>query len=544
MARDLTLNAGVEDKNFKAGMGRIDKSLKRSGTVAKQTGQQLKGIGSSVASAVGTATPELGLLAGGLTALPRIFKTVSGAAKILGKGITGALVTTGIGILIPLIASLVLYFTRTKEGALAVAIAMEVLENVIGLILDYFATLGKVVSLVFQGKFSEAISVVKVFGSEVAKLGENVVKTAKLATELAKLKDALVLDDAVTRSQVSKLDRRIKLNREEIAEQENLLRKGDVKAGERGVLLLKQNIQLAKQRETLILKNVEDARKAVELNEELGNERTTEEQAAALDKLTALRERLNAATDIVTKNTKKLTSFEEELTSEINKKAKALAAALKVEKELAEERKKIAAEAAAQGLAELIPSDEVVVNAEEGYSKLNAAIAAGNQEFERLRKQFVNTANKFAEGIAIGITGTLAKQLGELSFSFKEYFSVIANALSGFGRSLVASNVGRLIAQYGGIAATVLSPVGGIALGAALIATAAAIRAAGSGGAGGAAGGRGTATSSGRTVGTALATTTGTQRIVLQGRLVATGGDLVAVIEATKARQRGSTFGG
>ena len=104
----------------------------------------------------------------------------------------------------------------------------------IGLILDYFATLGKVVSLVFQGKFSEAISVVKVFGSEVAKLGENVVKTAKLATELAKLKDALVLDDAVTRSQVSKLDRRIKLNREEIAEQENLLRKGDVKAGKEG----------------------------------------------------------------------------------------------------------------------------------------------------------------------------------------------------------------------------------------------------------------------------------------------------------------------
>ena len=133
-------------------------------------------------------------------------------AAVTAKGMFGSikagLISTGIGAFLIAIGSLVAYFTSTKEGADKLDRAFKAIGATMDVLKDRLSDVGEAISLVFQGKWSEAADKLK---DSVTGIVAEVVKEVKvmdaLEIRLQKLRDAelaFTVQKAKTRQEIEK----------------------------------------------------------------------------------------------------------------------------------------------------------------------------------------------------------------------------------------------------------------------------------------------------------------------------------------------------
>ena len=163
MAITKTINLEVNAKGAKKGIDDVTNSTKKldkansntsksnnslSASTAK-TGVAMGGVATASTTAAGSLTAlggTVGAAAGGMAAL----KTKLQAVIVSLKSVKVAMMATGIGLVIVLLASLRAAFTRSEEGQNKFAKMMSVIGSITGNLLDLLADLGESIISVFE----------------------------------------------------------------------------------------------------------------------------------------------------------------------------------------------------------------------------------------------------------------------------------------------------------------------------------------------------------------------------------------------------------
>ena len=154
------------------------------------------------------AAGEFKILGVSLNGVKRGFASAAVTAKGMFGTIKAGLISTGIGAFVVIIGSLVAYFTSTKEGADKLNRVFTALGATMDVLKDRISTVGEAISLVFQGKWSEAADKLKdsVTGI-VAEVKEEIAVMDALEIRLQKLRDAelaFTVQKAKTRQEIEK----------------------------------------------------------------------------------------------------------------------------------------------------------------------------------------------------------------------------------------------------------------------------------------------------------------------------------------------------
>ena len=378
MAVDKTINLNVNTKGAQKNVNDLEKAVEGVNKEVKDTGASTQAMGNTVDKATGGAVSKFKAFKGGLTSVIASFKSL----RI-------AILATGIGALLIAVTSLGQAFTRSEEGQNKFAKILGVIGSVTGNLLDILADLGekiisvfedpkqaildfsnlikenitnrfeglielipqlgKAITLLFEGEFSEAgkvatdavgkvalgvdsvtdsvgnaVDAVKEFGKEVA---NDAAKAAKIADQRAKA-EKMARDLIVERADA---ERKIAEIREKAADKENFT------AAER-IELLKEAGAIS---EDLANKETEVAR--IRLEAKQVENALTKSNKADLDEEAQLK------ADLINKETQRL-KLQKALTAEVttatreaNSEAKAAAAEQKAieDKKAAEEKTRL-----------------------------------------------------------------------------------------------------------------------------------------------------------------------------------------------------------
>ena len=378
MAVEKTINLNVNTKGAQKNVNDLEKAVEGVNKEVKDTGASTQAMGNTVDKATGGAVSKFKAFKGGLTSVIASFKSL----RI-------AILATGIGALLIAVTSLGQAFTRSEEGQNKFAKILGVIGSVTGNLLDILADLGekiisvfedpkqaildfsnlikenitnrfeglielipqlgKAITLLFEGEFSEAgkvatdavgkvalgvdsvtdsvgnaVDAVKEFGKEVA---NDAAKAAKIADQRAKA-EKMARDLIVERADA---ERKIAEIREKAADKENFT------AAER-IELLKEAGAIS---EDLANKETEVAR--IRLEAKQVENALTKSNKADLDEEAQLK------ADLINKETQRL-KLQKALTAEVttatreaNSEAKAAAAEQKAieDKKAAEEKTRL-----------------------------------------------------------------------------------------------------------------------------------------------------------------------------------------------------------
>ena len=134
---------------------------------ASKAADKLEGALEGTADAADEVGDASNQMSGGLDRMSggmiTMFKGAVKGAKtfVMGlRSVKGAMMATGIGALVVIVASLVMYFTKTKKGAEMLEIASAALGVVIGKVTDVFSSLGGIM----VGLFTDPVQAIKDFG--------------------------------------------------------------------------------------------------------------------------------------------------------------------------------------------------------------------------------------------------------------------------------------------------------------------------------------------------------------------------------------------
>ena len=378
MAVEKTINLNVNTKGAQKNVNDLEKAVEGVNNEVKDTGASTAAMGNTVDKATGGAVSKFKAFKGGLTSVIASFKSLR-----------VAILATGIGALLIAVTSLGQAFTRSEEGQNKFAKILGVIGSVTGNLLDLLADLGekiisvfedpkqaildfsnlikenitnrfeglielipqlgKAITLLFEGEFSEAgkvatdavgkvalgvdsvtdsvgnaVDAVKEFGKEVA---DDAAKAAKIADQRAKA-EKMARDLIVERAEA---ERKIAEIREKAADKENFT------AAER-IELLKEAGAIS---EDLANKETEVAR--IRLEAKQVENALTKSNKADLDEEAQLK------ADLINKETQRL-KLQKALTAEVttatreaNSEAKAAAAEQKAieDKKAAEEKTRL-----------------------------------------------------------------------------------------------------------------------------------------------------------------------------------------------------------
>tara|TARA_R110000803_G_scaffold136142_3_gene203122 strand:+ start:3887 stop:5878 length:1992 start_codon:yes stop_codon:yes gene_type:complete len=187
-------------------MGKLDTATKKVGTTSKTMTQGFAGATSVLglfgnagamvqAKIMGIQNAVNGLsfksIGKGLTnfiGLARGITTSSGALKIFKI----ALASTGIGLLIVALGSLVAYFTRTQQGIDKVKVVTAQLSSVFGNIIDRLSKFGEGLLLLFNGKVQDGL---KKMGTAFNGMGKEIKKDVELTGKLERQVIAMEVAD-------------------------------------------------------------------------------------------------------------------------------------------------------------------------------------------------------------------------------------------------------------------------------------------------------------------------------------------------------------
>ncbi len=131
-------------------------------------------------------------LQNGLTGLAKGFGLSSKAAKVFGTSASAALAATGIGLIVPLVLTLVNYFKNLEGGAKALKKVMAGLGAIV-------ANVGKALKLLVQGKFAEAFNTMKDSVNEATSAVDSLFDAEK---KLADLRKRTIIENAKLNAEV------------------------------------------------------------------------------------------------------------------------------------------------------------------------------------------------------------------------------------------------------------------------------------------------------------------------------------------------------
>lgn len=161
-------------------------------------------VGKDAKSAAG----EFKIMGVSLNGVKAGFISAGASAKAMFGSIKAGLISTGIGAFLVAIGSLVAYFTSTKKGADLLDRSFKAIGTTIDVLKDRLSDVGEAISLVFQGKWSEAADKLK---ESVTGIVEEVTKEVKIMDDLEirlqKLRDAELafsVQKAATRQEIEK----------------------------------------------------------------------------------------------------------------------------------------------------------------------------------------------------------------------------------------------------------------------------------------------------------------------------------------------------
>jgi len=157
-------------------------------------------IGEVSKDAKGLAS-EFKIMGVSLNSVKASFVSAGKSAKVMFGSIKAGIMSTGIG-------ALATYFTSTKEGADKLDRAFKAIGTTIDVLKDRMSDVGEAISLVFQGKWSEAADKLK---ESISGIVEEVTKEVKIMDDLEirlqKLRDAELafsVQKAKTRQEIEK----------------------------------------------------------------------------------------------------------------------------------------------------------------------------------------------------------------------------------------------------------------------------------------------------------------------------------------------------
>lgn len=169
----------------------LSTELEKANSSIKKTGKEAKGLGSVFGSVFKQAGSYIDSVIPGFST----FTSKLGDATIFSNAFSGslkilkvALASTGIGLIVVALGTLISYFKGTKDGADIFNKALGGIQAVISAIMRRIHLLGEAVSLVLKGKFKEAADKAKEAFSD---FGEEVSKNYALGRDLAERENAL-----------------------------------------------------------------------------------------------------------------------------------------------------------------------------------------------------------------------------------------------------------------------------------------------------------------------------------------------------------------
>ena len=304
-------------------------------------------VGKDAKSAAG----EFKIMGVSLNGVKAGFISAGVSAKAMFGSIKAGLISTGIGAFLVVIGSLVAYFTSTKKGADLLDRSFKAIGTTIDVLKDRLSDVGEAISLVFQGKFSEAADKLKdsVTGI-VAEIKEEIIVMDALEVRVQKLRDAELafsIQKAATRQEIEKARLIAEDETKSAAERLDNLKKAlelEAETTLQEIALAKEKVAIQDEQMKTSKNLVEDEAKLAQLRVELIEKETasikmrrrvvTEVNALEREILAEEKARLKEKQDIIDGENKRIADAKK-----ITDDAKAAADTLAANKEIAEAKR-------------------------------------------------------------------------------------------------------------------------------------------------------------------------------------------------------------
>ena len=166
----VIISVKVDDKQAKKSLENVTKSTQ------------------ATSDAAANAASEFSILGVSLNSVKAGFSKVIPIAKAMFATIKAGLISTGIGIIVVAVGTLISYFTQTKKGAELLSVAFKAVGAAVSVITDRISAIGSAIVKVFKGDFKGAAEDAK---NAVTGLGDEIRKETKAAIELGKAFNAL-----------------------------------------------------------------------------------------------------------------------------------------------------------------------------------------------------------------------------------------------------------------------------------------------------------------------------------------------------------------
>lgn len=251
---EILITIKSKSSDAEKGLDNVKKKAKETGNAAKDAAAEFSVMGVSI------------------NTLSKAFTKTKSVAKGMFTSIKMGIASTGIGLLVLAIGSLVTYFTQTKKGAEQLQVAFKAVGAAISVITDRVSKIGGAIVKVFQGDvkgaFNDVKGAVKGIGDEIVKETKQMVGLTKAAQALRDSQRELNVETAKRRAEVEEL----KL----IAEDQTKSEEVRLEAAEKAFALEDELLQM----------RVKNAAEAVRIKQEEIN--ASESTAEDLDELAQL----------------------------------------------------------------------------------------------------------------------------------------------------------------------------------------------------------------------------------------------------------------
>ncbi len=183
----LTLDITANSAKLSQELKKANNSIGGTGKAASDFGKIMSNIFKEASGYIDKVIPGFSKFATKLIDSSKSATVLSGSLKILKI----ALASTGIGLLVVALGSLISYFKNSEAGADKFAKALNAIKSVISAVTRRISLLGESITLLLKGDFKEAAAKAKEAFSEV---GDEIVKTYKAGLDLGDRKNKLEED--------------------------------------------------------------------------------------------------------------------------------------------------------------------------------------------------------------------------------------------------------------------------------------------------------------------------------------------------------------
>lgn len=166
----VLISVVIEDKKATKSLETVTKKTKETGNAAK------------------AAAADYAIMGVSINSIKSAFAKAIPIAKGMFKTIKLGIASTGIGIIVVAIGTLITYLTQTKKGSELLSVAFKAVGAAISVITDRISAIGGAIMKVFKGDFKGAAEDAK---NAVTGLGAEIRKETKAAIELGKAFNAL-----------------------------------------------------------------------------------------------------------------------------------------------------------------------------------------------------------------------------------------------------------------------------------------------------------------------------------------------------------------